>query len=207
LKVRGSREFYNHPRLSVRSKRLFYEDLSPYQYRVPTGLPGVLNVGWVGHSAVRADHIDDDVVQRLVRFCEDPIFVTRGSHCCGLCDRVYGNGEIWISGDDSRVYASPAMLAHYVKVHRYLPPPEFLSAVTAATVPLTEEECAKRIGAHCYKLENAPELDDILIPRYSIKIYWKHADFDDLTAFYNFTSKLWIVSRCAVDDRGYFFFD
>jgi hypothetical protein len=165
----------------------------------------VLNVGWLGHSAVRADHLDDDVVQRLVRFCEDPIFLTRGSHCCGLCHCVYGNGEIWIPGDDGRVYASPVMLAHYVMTHRYLPPPEFLSAVTAATAPLTEEQGGERIYTHRNKLENAPELNDILIPRYSIKIYWKHADFDDLTAFYKFTSKLWDVYRCAVDERGYFF--
>lgn len=185
---------------------MFYEDLSPYQYSaVPTGLPGVMNVGWLGSSAVRVGHIDDDIVQRLVRFYEAPVFLTVGSHRCGLCHRVYGNGEVWITGDDGRVYASPAMLVHYVKAHHYLPPPEFLRAVAAAAAPLTETECSDRIYAHHYKLENAPELDDILIPRYSTKIYWTHADFDDLTAFYKFTSQLWDVYRCAVDDRGYYF--
>ena len=70
--------------------------------------------------------------------------------------------EVWIPGDDGRVYASPVMLAHYVKAHHYVPPPEFLSAVPVAAAPLTEEECDERICVHLYKLQNAPELDDIL---------------------------------------------
>ena len=164
-----------------------------------------MNVGWLGHSAVRVGQVDDDIVQRLVQFCEAPVLLTYGSHRCGLCGRFDGSGEVWIPDDNGRVYASPAMLAHYVEAHRYLPPPEFLRAVTAAAAPLTETECEERIYAHRHKLETAPELDDILIPHYSIKIYWKHADFDDLTAFYKFTSRLWDVHRCAVDDRGYFF--
>lgn len=95
---------------------MFYKDLSPYQYHdIPTGLPGVLNVGWLDSDAVRIGDVDDDVVQRIVRFCEAPILATRGLHECGLCGRFSGNAEVWIPADDGRVYASPSMLAHYIR--------------------------------------------------------------------------------------------
>ena len=116
---------------------LFYEDLSPYRYNsIPTGLPGVLNVGWLGSSAAQVGDIDEDVAQRIAHFCEAPIMLTRGHHSCGLCNGFNGNGEVWIPGDDGRVYASPAMIAHYVKAHRYLPPPAFLEAVTGGLAPV-----------------------------------------------------------------------
>ena len=184
---------------------MFYEDLSPYQYQaVPTGLPGVLNVGWLESSAPQVGDIDEDVAQRIGRLCEAPIMLTRGHHSCGLCNGFNGNGEVWIPGDDGRVYASPAMIAHYVKAHRYLPPPSFLEAVTGCLAPLTETECWERIAVHRDKLDTAPEPEDILVPYYSMKVYWRLVDFADLTAFYKFSSEVSGSSRFAVDDRGYY---
>lgn len=40
-----------------------------------------------------------------------------------------GNWEIWLPGRDDIVYASPALIIHYVTEHQYRPPPEFILAV------------------------------------------------------------------------------
>lgn len=184
---------------------MFYEDLSPYQYQsVPTGLPGVFNVGWLGSSAPQVGDIDEDAAQRIVGLCEAPIIITRGHHICGLCNGFNGNGEVWIPGDNGRVYASPTMLAHYVTAHRYLTPPEFLKAVTSGLAPLTEDECWERIAYHKDKLNHAPEPEDILVPYYSVQVYWRLVDFNDLTAFYKFATEVSWFDRFAVDERGYY---
>jgi len=73
---------------------------------------------------------------------------TRGFHFCQLCDFdpnvvVYdqaamqclqasgalGSAEVRVVGRSGRVYAAPTMIWHYVAVHRYQPPREFIEAV------------------------------------------------------------------------------
>lgn len=41
---------------------------------------------------------------------------------------VNASGELWLEYED-RVYASPTMISHYVEVHGYRPPDEFIRAV------------------------------------------------------------------------------
>jgi len=194
-------------RWAGRSKHLFYEDLSPYRYgAVRTGLPGVLNVGWLDSMATRLGDVDDAIVHKLGRFCEAPVLLTRGQHVCGLCGSVTGNGEVWIPGDDGSVYASPAMVAHYVGAHRYAPPAVFLRAVTVASVCLTDDYCRDRVAAHQHKLENAPEPEDILVPYYAVKVFWRRAAFANLLAFEAFMSNAFPMrfQSLALGDQGYF---
>ena len=74
-----------------------------------------------------------------------------------------------------------------------------------AKAALSEDECYERIAAHLYKLENAPTLQDILVPFYSVKVFWKLSDFRDLTAFCKFMgSGSGRFNHFAVDDIGYF---
>jgi len=187
---------------------VFYEDLSPYRYSsVPTGLPGVVNVGWLGadEQESRGD-VDPALVGKLRRFAETPALLMRGLHECGLCGSSSGNGEIWVTAKDGRVYASPTMLLHYVEHHRYLPPPEYLEALRGATAPLTDSECKARLARHVRKLDTLPTPEDILVPVYSTRIYWAPATFPDLRAFDQFVRAVLSIhgSLVALDEGGYF---
>ena len=107
---------------------MFYEDLSPYRYSAtPTGLPGVVNVGWLSSRAAYArGSVAHELTRKLVEFLRAPIFLTRGHHRCDFCARSVGNGELWLWIDNGPVYAAPSLVSHYIEMHEYLPPPEFL---------------------------------------------------------------------------------
>jgi hypothetical protein len=140
---------------------------------------------------------------KLAHLSDPPVLPYCGSHICDFCWKFRGNGEIWIPGDDGRVYASPVMLLHYIEQHNYLPPLVFLEALHRAKAALTEDECDARIYAHRHKLDTAPTPEDILVPYYSVKIYWKLSDFRDLTAFCKFMGS-GRFNHFAVNDIGYF---
>lgn len=68
-----------------------------------------------------------------------------GSHGCALCEmgpppwrrfRAAGNLGVPSAG---LLFVAPEMIAHYVEVHRYRPPDEFIAAVMASPLPGTEE--------------------------------------------------------------------
>ena len=46
-----------------------------------------------------------------------------------------GFAEILVFGDDGRIYAAPNMLFHYVTVHHYKPPNQFLEALKSCPCP------------------------------------------------------------------------
>jgi hypothetical protein len=131
---------------------LYFPDLSPYQYSISNSLSDVLNVGWLDRSA---PFLKGDVPKDLVHMLKHWFGVARvnqmrGIHECNLCrekqwpllplhenpsirvlDRTFflGNWEMWIPAFDGRVFASPGLVIHYVEVHGYQPPEEFVAAV------------------------------------------------------------------------------
>jgi hypothetical protein len=69
-----------------------------------------------------------------------------GFHECELCDRPGDPGSFGPCGtgnlgvpDGSMLYVAPELVAHYVRVHRYQPPAEFVAALMAAPLPDTPE--------------------------------------------------------------------
>jgi hypothetical protein len=170
-------------------------------------LPGVFNVGWLGSRAdISRGAVPLDVVQALTRVASKPVLLTRGQHLCEFCGHFRGNGEIWIRGDDARVYASPWMLLHYVATHNYLPPAIFLAALLDTNAALSDGDCNARIHSHRRKLETAPTPEDILVPYYSARLYWRHSSFLDLRAFESFVSEAFPFrfTSFALSDIGYF---
>lgn len=119
-----------------------YEDLTPYEDH-PHARHGELNVGWLGPDSVfergPASEEFSDALARLV--VKQQVHLARGFHRCELCgklrprvehgakNRVLGNSEIRVTGEDGTVYAAPSMVVHYVEAHEYLPPNEFIEAV------------------------------------------------------------------------------
>ncbi len=88
-------------------------------------------------------------VSKLARLCEEPVGMTRGWHSCNLCDErapqpgqtsvtvdgadvLVGSAEIRVPAADGAVFEAPNMILHYVADHRYLPPMEFVNAVTGS---------------------------------------------------------------------------
>lgn len=129
---------------------MHYPDLTPYTYHPPPE-PGSFNVGWLDREyAFRSGPVPAGLVGRLLKLCRQPAKQHRGFHVCPFCDlgadhgipnqaayeRVkeagaLGSAELRVVGQDDRVYAAPTLIAHYVSVHGYQPPPEFVSAVMA----------------------------------------------------------------------------
>jgi hypothetical protein len=88
-------------------------------------------------------------LRALKRLARAPKNLCRGFHVCDLCDRPdstelwewsegrRGNGEIHVRSRAGDVYAAPLLVVHYVEVHRYCPPEEFIQAAleTSADEP------------------------------------------------------------------------
>lgn len=184
---------------------MYFEDLTPYCYgSVPTGLPQTWNVGWLGAEAPFArGTIDGEAARRLARLARKPVRVTRGRHACELCHRASGNGELWIRGAADRVYAAPSLISHYVNAHQYRPPIELLDALRESDSALSDAECHDRICRHLEKLRTAPQPEDILVPYYSVTIYWHLEAFVDLGTFEAFLLEAGVMqfdSRVVLPD-------
>lgn len=89
-------------------------------------------------------------VNALRRLAKSPENLYRGYHTCEFCPEpplvvdatgrrvisppgdTMGNGEIRVAGANGVVYVAPVLIAHYVEVHSYRPPDEFIQAVVSA---------------------------------------------------------------------------
>jgi hypothetical protein len=126
---------------------MYFEDLSEYRYNGRFALPGVLAVGWLTASQ---PHEQGDISSALgdktaVLAATKPVNQARGFHRCDLCaaqgkpggeisvsisgvERVLGSAEVWIPGK-GLLFASPDLIVHYIREHRYLPPKPYLDAL------------------------------------------------------------------------------
>jgi hypothetical protein len=124
-----------------------FADLSLYTY---TRLSAAeKNVGWLGESSVfNTMDADELLLDMLWRHCKISVAQTRGIHDCELCRShkshiaerngerlLLGSAEIRVISRAGSVYASPNLLYHYVQVHQYRPPAEFIHAVLDGMAP------------------------------------------------------------------------
>jgi hypothetical protein len=111
----------------------YFEDLSQYTYR--SREEGVVNVGWLKRKHPFPTGVTSEEFRlKLGRLCQHSVHLYFGFHECEFCtgrNRPDGNGEIRVSGVKA-AYAAPALIHHYVKVHAYLPPDDFVAAVLAS---------------------------------------------------------------------------
>jgi len=120
----------------------YFPDLSPYEYS--SGRPGLINVGWLCRSKpFPKGAVGPRILAKIGELCASPSHLTRGFHLCPWCETEaeedyrgdgqflhLGNGEIHVSaGGIYWAYAAPTLIYHYILVHQYLPPREFLDAV------------------------------------------------------------------------------
>jgi hypothetical protein len=57
-----------------------------------------------------------------------------GFHVCPYCRRATGSGDVLLPFASGRNWLVPDLIAHYISVHHYLPPPEFVEDVAGATL-------------------------------------------------------------------------
>ena len=109
--------------------------------------PFVRAIGWLGagHLFPRGPATSEFLV-KLRSYCAAwskstqalgwPIAM--GPHTCEFCGTFRASGNLGVPGGDI-LFVAPEMLAHYVEVHSYAPPDEFVKAVVAAPLPGTAE--------------------------------------------------------------------
>lgn len=122
----------------------YYADLTPYSYEENED-PGetLLNVGWLSRDYdYPKGEAPEKLIDSLAKLAEKKTNMYRGMHFCELCPSFeearrnnfrgktfIGSGEIRVPGRKGITYAAPAMIVHYVEMHSYLPPEEFIDAV------------------------------------------------------------------------------
>jgi hypothetical protein len=128
---------------------MYIPDLAFYNYgfRGRTPLSDVKAVGWLSAAyPFSTGEVEGELVQKLERLSIIArVNDTRGFHCCEFCGgqqiylqygdkrRLLGTAEVWIPGDEDILYAAPDLIVHYIHAHRYLPPSEFLVALSSAS--------------------------------------------------------------------------
>ncbi|WP_419736486.1 hypothetical protein [Pseudomonas sp. COR18] len=124
-----------------------FPDLTDYSYGIaPYILKGVKNVGWIDvESEFSTGDMPISTFNKLKSLvdgagCVKPLVEPlREFPVCELCGeiklfgssgRLIPDSGLWIPGREV-VYASPVMILHYIEVHGYLPPVEYISAIDA----------------------------------------------------------------------------
>ena len=132
----------------------FFADLSDYTYANSTfARPGTKAVGWLArdHEFPRMAP-KEEVLELLWQYGSVSVALMRGGHDCEFCPsgrarraerngegRLLGVAEIRVFSREGQVYAAPTMIYHYVAVHHYKPPDEFLQALCEGPRPPDQE--------------------------------------------------------------------
>ena len=124
---------------------MYFADLTPYKF-LKTNEPAALNVGWLDtENEFSRGKVSNVVIERLKLLAKKPVNQTRGFHLCPFCKNETGDfnarmeriikigaassAEIRVVGKSGRIYAAPVLICHYIEVHNYQPPQEFIEAV------------------------------------------------------------------------------
>jgi hypothetical protein len=134
----------------------YFADLSAYSYALNgrnddrVEQPDAVNIGWLdaGHEFPTGQAPGWLVPGLLTLVTGGLVNLMRAYHMCHMCQRPHwpltemkfgergqmlGNGEIRVRGADGTLYAAPALIAHYVAEHSYLPPDGFIEAIREAS--------------------------------------------------------------------------
>src|SRR5260370_18043051 len=157
----------------------YFKDLCDYAY--PPGFirPGT-NVGWLarGHTFPTMTP-DEDILDLLWSYCSISVVQTRGGHDCEFCPvgsaryferngqrLLLGTAEMRVFSRDGRIYAAPTLIYHYVVVHHYKPPDEFLQALRKGPQPPSKEyfDALAKLNLEWNKTSMGAPKNRILLP-------------------------------------------
>ncbi len=132
---------------------VYYPDLTPLPYPPPESETAFtpLAVGWLSKPATytTGDTLEAFPAKLLELCAKATVRGTLGYHFCEFCgnevqnvitqvqyadEKLHlGNGQIWTVGK-SALYAAPTLIYHYVTVHGYRPPDEYIDSVLATDI-------------------------------------------------------------------------
>lgn len=130
---------------------MHYADLSLYTHHLRDALTNVKNVGWLkGGQEFSSGAVEPYLVNRLKqafigagKFNAETVLIRGAQHRCEICGaspgvvqidgkkKSLGASEIWIPGGGDTYYAAPSLIIHYIEEHQYLPPSEFIGAISS----------------------------------------------------------------------------
>lgn len=142
-----------HPRCSICAKEtvmsevIYFEDLTDYSRNIaPFVLKGVKNIGWLNlQSKFPIGVFPASTFQKLKEItCGSGPFQpivepARELPSCEICGELkirdhagwfLPDGELWIPAHDI-IYAAPIQILHFIEVHKYCPPIEYIEAIDA----------------------------------------------------------------------------
>lgn len=113
---------------------------------------GTKNVGWLslGHDFPMMQPTEE-ILDLIWKHCKISVQQTRGIHRCEFCSGpvgnterhgerlVLGSAEIRVFSNHGYTYAAPNLIYHYISVHQYKPPDEFLLALARGPRPPSPE--------------------------------------------------------------------
>jgi hypothetical protein len=132
----------------------YFEDLSDYTYfRLEFYRPRTKNVGWLdsAHEFPKTTPTHE-LLDLIWDYCKISVAQSRGLHDCEYCTSgssnyvirngqplLLGTSEIRVFAKDGVIYAAPTLIYHYVFVHHYRPPDEFVRALREGPRPPNQE--------------------------------------------------------------------
>jgi hypothetical protein len=94
-----------------------------------------IKVGWLdsGEPYSKSDE-DPETLEKIAALIIKldqigPAIFTKGFHVCPFCQGKTSSTQFNIKVDEKTFYDAPHMIIHYMLVHDYMPPQEFIDAV------------------------------------------------------------------------------
>jgi len=132
----------------------YFKDLTPYSYH--SGMfyrPNTLSIGWLALGQSFTTKLPSEELLALTwSFCKISVAQMRGIHKCEFCSTddwfiaerngerlLLGTSETRVFSPNGIVYAAPTLIYHYISVHNYCPPEEFLVAMKEGPQPFSQE--------------------------------------------------------------------
>ncbi len=113
---------------------MWFEDLTECSYLGEEYAKLLTAIGWLekGKDFTKGN-TPKEIIEKIYEFSKtSEMYIRfRGYHRCEFCDYVnveFGATTILIAYEN-KIYICPALIAHYMEVHSYLPPNEFIKAV------------------------------------------------------------------------------
>jgi len=122
-KIKNMKTYNEFSRLN----ETYYEDLTPYKYDQIRWAKNPVNIGWLekGHD-YETGEVPEGFLNRLKS--AESCARHKGGQRCPFCGDGYSSEVHYVKGN-GKDYVFPQMLSHYIRVHHYKPPQEFIDAV------------------------------------------------------------------------------
>ena len=128
----------------------YFKDFSEYTYfGPPAQQPGTKNIGWLADGvAFETEEPAEELLDWVWAYAKVSTVRSRGMHRCEFCaDRhanyperngmklMLGTAELRVFAESGEIYAAPNLIYHYIAVHHYKPPREFVEAMRKGPRP------------------------------------------------------------------------